>query len=540
MNRNELIVKSRIMLVSLLMLTLSFQSCDYSYLDGIEDIQEYTYSPVFALPLINSQLKINDLIDLNELSLIETDEENLITLVYRGNAFSVSANEVFTISDHTRDAIFDNIALSGSGTTTLPPRVTPFLLNFERNEIIDSISFLSGYINVSAQAAELVADGYTLEAVFRIPGSSDASGNPLQGVVNLNTPGQIDLSGAGIKLSNEANFFQLEYTITISGGGTPTNSPYTITFSQNMVDLQYDVVQGYIDQIDFLVGSSRIPVDIFNNINLGSIVFANPSIDFTIINSFGMPIDLYVADMYATTTNDEILNIDGEAIDNPWRIKYPAKPGDTPSLTNQLVDNSNTNLFEVMGKTPRDVFFNLWGITNPEATVDRKYWVKHDSKIDIDAEVRLPLWGRINFFSVEDTLGITLDDIPEELEWLEVKMNLSNGFPLGIVLDLILLDEQGFVTDTLFKGQNSIAPAAVSSSTGYVEVPVVTSVLELLNQERIRKFRESDRIAYKARFETYDSENNTNVKILDTYGFGLELGIRAKGKTVVKPGNSND
>jgi hypothetical protein len=539
MSTRKIIEKLKVMILAIVMLSWPFQSCDHSYIAGIEDIQDYTYSPVVALPLVNSQLKIDDLIDLNEISLLEIDEENLITLVYRGNAFSVSAYDVFSIPDHARDVSFENLVPTGSGSTTFPPHETPFLLNFDNNEVIDSVGFLSGYISIAAQADALLQDGYSLEATFSIPNGFDADGNPLQGMVNLSNPGQIDLAGASIKFSNEANSFNIEYTITISGDGTPANSPYTVTFSQNLVDVQYDVVQGYIDQIDFQVGSSRIPVDIFSNINLGNIMFANPSIDFIINNSFGMPVDLYVAALQATLSDDEIKLIDGEVITNPWRINYPSRPQDDAATTTQLIDSTNTNLFDVISQSPKEFFYNLRGITNPDATVDRKYWIKHNSEIDIDAEVRLPLWGRINFFSVEDTLGITLDGIPEEIEWLEVKMNLSNGFPLGVELDLILLDDQDMVLDTLFKNNKWIAPAATNLTTSYVEVPVITSVLEMLDKNTIELFQQTSKIVYKARFETYDSENNTNVKILDTYGFGLELGIRAKGKTIIKPGESN-
>jgi hypothetical protein len=512
---------------------LVFFSCDYSYLDGLSTIEDYTYDPVVAVPLVSSAININDLIDLNDINLIEVDEENLITLVYRGEIFSIDASSIFTVPDQLHNISFENIPVPENGLDTIISH--PFLLTFTNSEIITYISFLSGQFSVSAESDLMAQDGYTLDANFRIINSFDSNGNPIQGSVSLDSPANIDLTGSTINMGEAANFFLVEYTLSISGNGTPTNAPYTVNFNQSVNNIQYDLLKGYIDQISFPIGSTTVPVDIFTNANIGDVVFENPSIDFAITNSFGTPIDVIIDQFYAVGLDNEIINVTGTGIDTPWRINYPSEPEMDAVVTYKTINNQNSNLFQITQQTPKEIFYDVNGLTNPDGVVQALNWVKHDSNMTIDIDFNLPLWGRIENYSMQDTLGIGIDTIPEEIEWLEAKLILSNGFPIDLDINLLLMDENNIVIDTLFKDYDLlVAGGNVNPSTGLVTDPTSSQIIEFVDEATIQNLLLTEKVIVDARLKTQGSENETSVKILDSYELGVDLGIRAKARSVIE------
>jgi hypothetical protein len=515
--------------------SIMLSSCDYSYLDGIEDIKDYTYSPVFALPLVSSSISMNDIMDVGDLSFIELDADKLITLVYKGQIFSVDAKNIFTLKDQYQEISFTGITPAGSGNTTLPPKEFVFLLSFESNEIITWVSFLDGLFNVTAQADMLVQDGYSLNASFRILNSFKANGQPIGGNVSLNQPASIGLAGSRIELGNEANFILVEYTLTISGNGTPTNAPYTVNFMQSFTNLRYDLLQGYIDMIDFPIGNAVIPISIFKNTSMGSVEFVSPRIDITFNNSFGLPIDINILDFSGTTADNRTINITGAATANPWRVGYAATPAIAADTSGVFVDKTNSNLFEITSQAPKDIYLNVRGLTNPDATISTKNWLKHNSNLNIDVEIRLPLHGQINYFNIQDTVKLAIDSIPDELEWIELKMIVSNGFPISTTLKILMIDDAGSVIDTLFKKHPKLMEAApVNPSTGIAGTPAITTIIEMIDGVTAENFKKASNLIIDATLESYNHQNNTPVKILDNYRLGIDIGLRAKGKKVIE------
>ncbi len=523
-----------------LLLTIVFAGCDYSYIDGIEQIEEYTYKPVFAVPLIDSKIGIGDLIDLDDLSVIEVDQNELISLVYAGNIFSAKASEIFTVPKQDQIITINNIIPAGSGSTTLPPQLYVYKIAFEGEEILSFISFLAANLNIVALAPQLVADGYRVSASFRIPGSTSPGGGPITGVVTTGSPTNINLAGCSIETGNLGNFFNIEYTITVSGNGTPTNAPYTLRLDHSVTNIRYNLFRGYIDKINFPIGETDVPLTVFQNISDGKIVFNEPSINFDITNTFGLPIDISQNDFYATMSNDSRVPITGSGVDRPWPLQYPVNPTDAGVVTRQRLTNQNTNLFSVTGQAPREIHYNLRGLTNPGTFTQANNWVKHDSEVSIKMEVRLPLHGRIDFLNFKDTFEIDSDFLPEEIDWLEMRLRFENGFPLGVELKLVLYNELNQPIDTLFSKYNPfMKPATVNALTGLVTQPSITEIKEMVDQQTAQNLKKASKIMAHYTLKTSQSQDQVAVKILESYKLGLGIGVRIKGKAVINSLSGN-
>ncbi len=521
--KNYLLAIAFIIVTPLLMIT----SCDYDYIHGLGELESPSIGPVFAVPLLNSTLKVHNIINEDETTSIKVDEEGLVTIIYSGEVFSLPASSIFQVEDQYQTISYSNIHPGSGGPVQLPPKL--FLVTFENSEILTYISFLQGTFNVMVDAPELLADGYQLEASFRILNSFDSNNQPFSGQVSLDQPSQTDLAGGRIEFDNEANFFMVEYTITISGNGNPDNAPYTLNFINTMEDIRFDLAKGYIDQINFPIGNITIPINFFKNAKVGSVLFEDPSIDFTMLNSFGAEIDVNIIEFYATTINDETIVIHGDGVDSPWRAASPDSHEEPKEKSIVVLDPDNTNLFEITEQSPVELYYNVRGLTNPDGTMLATNWIKHDSNLSINMEMNLPLWGRIDYLLMQDTTTMALGNMPDELEWIELKMNIANGFPLDLFLNVILLDDNNQHLDTLFNALPRLFKAAeVDPATSIVTEPGQSTLIELIDDAKTRNLRKATKLVIEASLNTYNPESGITVKILDSYELGLELGLRAK------------
>jgi hypothetical protein len=303
--------------------------------------------------------------------------------------------------------------------------------------------------------------------------------------------------------------------------------------------MKYDLIKGYIGQLDFPIGNATIPISIFNNSYSGSIAFENPHIEISVSNSFGLPVELRVVDLYGIKAAGETVPITGPAVESPWNVMFPGSPEQQSQLSQRIISNEGSNLYQVTQQSPREVYIDLKGLTHPGGFQAADTWIRHNSNLQIDVDIRLPLDGKVNHFNIRDTLSLNVDSIPHNLEWLELKMNLYNGFPVGAQLEVYMLNAAGMIMDTLFKHQPVyIEPAGVHEDTGLVSYSAVNVIVEMLDEKTLEMLRNSSALIFNATLNTYDHQNNKAVKILNTYQLNVQMGIRAKTRKTIRFGNN--
>jgi hypothetical protein len=509
---------------------LIFKSCDYSYLDAIDNMDDYTYDATFAIPLIDSRLSINDILDPEGIGAIETDDENLIWLVYKGRVFSIPAEEIFPFPDQIQSF---SVEIDPSSKSEIVVEQS-FLLLFSEDQYIEYILFRRGEFNVRIENTEqLIADGYDISAQFEIFNSETENGDPVGGTVTPNQNTSIDLMGSSIDLGNNANLFLVKFTITVTGNGNPANAPYNIDFFQSLENIKYQSIYGFIGDITFPVGNTDVEINIFNNANIADIFFENPIIEIITSSSIGTPMELTFNEFYASNRDNETITIENETITG-WSINMPESLGETAVTTLEL-NRSNTNIDEIMTIRPTTIHYDVTGTTNP-AKDQSPNFINYDSNMSIDVEVNLPLFGRVDFFELQDTISNTLEDLPQDarIEWLELKIQIDNGFPLAASIDVFFLDENLQVFDRLFSEPtplNVIESAPTDPLTNIVTQPTSKESLIYLDENKIESMKNAERLLLNVQFNTYNQDTGESVKILDDYEMGILIGVRVKLKT---------
>jgi hypothetical protein len=519
------------LVILFLIIGFLFGSCDHSYIDGLENIKEYTYSPVFAIPLINSSLAIDDIIDIENYDAIYIDEENLIWLVYKGRVLTVPANELFMIGNQSSVLSFEFNPGKSEHTQVIEHE---FKFEPVNDEVLQSIKFLSGLFNIELDAPELQANGYAISNSFEILNSVGSSNNePITGLVTPNEETQVNISGSTINFEYPDNFFTVRHTITITGEGNPAGAPYDVTVRQSVTNTRYEIVKGMMGTVAFPIGGTTVEMGLFENFDLENVFFEAPRVDVYAFNSFGSPIDLVFTDFFASNSSGQKVNLSGPGFQNPWRINTAVTEGEKSTTTAKL-DRANSNMDDIAAIGPNEYFYSVYGVTNPDGP--EMNFIRHDSSLNVDVEIFLPFWGRIQKLEVEELLENPMDSIPEEIDWIELNLNITNGFPLDAFIQIYFADEKEVKTDSLFANldhTNFIKAAPVDGASGIVNTPEHKNTKIMIDQSKIVSLSNSPNLIIKTNLITYNQQVPQSVKILDNYRLDLQLGVRVKPKVIV-------
>jgi hypothetical protein len=203
------------------------------------------------------------------------------------------------------------------------------------------------------------------------------------------------------------------------------------------------------------------------------------------------------------------------------------------STTTAKLDRANSNMEDIAAIGPNEYFYSVYGVTNPDGP--ELNFIRHDSSLNVDVEIFLPFWGRIQKLEVEELLENPMDSIPEEIDWVELNLNITNGFPLDAFIQIYFADEKEVKTDSLFTNldHTNFIKAASVGATGIVSTPEHKNTKVMIEHNKIGSLSNSPNLIIKTNLITYNQQVPQSVKILDNYRIDLQVGVRVKLKVVV-------
>lgn len=487
-------------------------SCNLPQTDGL---LEETKNAVWALPIINDEIKLQDILSNSDNSntKVYSDEEGKITISYEGEVLREDASIVFPpifglgyIS--LSDTIFQ-LDLSQGGT---------------ENEI-DSAVFLQDKLhfkfvssseeplNVKAYIDEFVKDGEKLSQSVFFPGSPD--GSPVE-IIGEN----IDLNGYSL-IGNE-NKITFHYEAIKENGEKVKIDQVAVNFNV----LVFKFLQGYFPKKVRPVAGSIIPVNLYKQWLSGTMDFVDPKVSLDVENSFGFAVGADFNKMSLTTISGEEYDLEGEIIDNGIIFNYPEydEIGEIKTTSFQFnKDNSNIDL--IFEDRVAEFGYDIDAIANP---MDDKDFIGHmtnESFYAVQLSVDVPLHLAINNLQLVDTLDFSLDLENELIDSIELKLILANNFPLDISTQLYLLDENNIVLDSIFQeGMITLEGGTYSGSSMLINVEDQVFFISF-PKEKISNLLNAKRLLAKPIFNsTPDGEQH--IWIYDTYGLKIKMGAK--------------
>lgn len=490
-----------------LFLCLFLSSCVQKYKDvdtfELEDGQQN-----FAIPLINTTISIEDAINDLDHSYLNIDDENFITIVYFDSIESLKANEIVTLPDFTIPA-FDTVTIIPIDNNLLP--IDLDLIKFKAGEI--QISFESAHnedLDIEFQINNLTKDG----SVFTFQKHLNAAGSP-PFVVNEN------VALEDYDLDFQSNQFVISYSSKNNmGEHRPLNN--IIFLFQN---LDFKFVQGYFGQHIFDLALDTLVIDLFDQSISGSIEIEDAKLRLIATNSIGIPSKITSDFFEAESPTQGVINFTS-TLDQGVDIEYPTlNEIGTAKTTTISFENSNSNLSTLINSNPSELRYQLAAFINPDDDPNQRGFLQDDSELKLNLEVEVPLWIKVNEFTLEDTVEFDLDII-DKIKEAEFKLRIDNGLPVSVEIQLFFQNSSGEIIDSLFSLESNLFEAGMMDNDGRVIASTLGEQIVNFPSERISRLTDATNIIVRGLLSTAEI-NGVGSKFYTDYEITFQLGIKA-------------
>lgn len=486
----------------------------------LEDIEGVDYDAEYALPLVNTSLSIQDLLEnFGDNSTLTVDADGLIRFRYSGDVLTKTANEVFAAINQT---LTQTGGIPITGRRQALPFTAPGGLVFDRMDLkAGTLIYLltnrhNRPVSITMSMPTVVKNGQPLRVQHNLNAYSGTGDAP--SITNLFLP--INLSGYTITPENDSIY--IEYLAIDNLGDTiPPSSPSLITIS----NLAFSYTEGYLGQQSYEGGRDTIYIDFFREWFRGDVYFEDPVITFNFQNSFGIPTRSVINVFDVFTVRNEVLPLQSPFITNGIDFPYPGINEVGQVKEAQFVFNKdNSNIREVLGAGPVAIDYDVNAFTNPEQITEIRGFVTDSSFYKVRVDVDLPLYGLATNFAVRDTYALNLTDY-DAVSHAEFKLVGDNGMPLSVNVQGYFLDENGIVLDSLItNGADRIMQGAPVNAQGLPTQTQRTITYIDFPAERFARIGQARQLALISLFST-TTDGQQSVKIKNNQQFRIQLGV---------------
>lgn len=430
----------------------------------------------------------------------------------------------------------DDLAVEGiiSGDTLIDSSITQSI-DLGADLTVSTVVLDSGVFSYSISSS-LPTD---IDILLSIPDLVDSTGEIFQTVIGLDymnlTPvtqaEDIDLSNYSLTImqpGDTAGRIAVNYAAVIGEDTMRIGNTAAFSFGASISGIKVKEARGDFGQLAIDVIDSSITFDIYNQQFSGRIIFSEPSLKVIFSNSFGLPVGINF-DMvgYNTQTGDSV-EIGDFSADN-LIIDAPIISGETVSDT-FTIDETN-GLSDLFALPPNGIDLSLGVITNPDSTIEATNFITDSSSISAKVDVEIPFTGRIEEFVLTDTLEFSIDStIDVEKSSLTLVSEISNGFPLGVGMQIVFLDENGTELARLFdldaEADTLFSPGIINSE-GRVVAESISNRSIVLTGSKASILDQTTHLAITGKLRSSDADQGRNFKLYSDYGFGIKLGLIA-------------
>lgn len=534
----------RVLLATYVLLYLS--SCTEDYLK-FDEIKTDDWRPELALPLVNSNLSIEDIV-------LKEDQNNIVQkdpttgvlqVVYDGRVFTTQGADIIDLPIQSFEQSYSSpkpLPPTG-GDTTLSEN---FIFTFNNNGTeleIDSMLMKAGDLVLTIENTF----EHDVTVVAKYPSIVDSRGNSLEVTYDLNQAAggvvsrsevtdlkdyTIDMTNGGTTLNQIPVNFEITFNL-ISGNSSTSNDG--LRFVLRMRNLEFKRFNGYVGNIDLNLDSNAINIGLFKNFNNGTFFLSNPFMEVTVSNSFGMPSLLNFQNLLAYNPDNtpSTLNIVIPANSNPLALNFPVKDGNRK--TSFEMDKNNSNIPAVVNHFVREIAYKATANLNPNGKTANRNFVTDTSKIGLDVFLKLPFEGAASGFTLNDTIDLGFENT-DDLESGILRINTTNGFPISTTFQVIFTDENYNAIDSLFMDDPNtpgndlfVIPSSNTDNNGKTVSNSVSNIDVPVNTQRLQNIANGKYAIIRAELNAGDPNSNPRqtIQFLDSYRLSIFIGLKA-------------
>ena len=508
--------------------------------EDFEDLEFENWKPITAIPLVSAEISVDDVLtEFNHPEEVLILENGLIALNYKGELFSFSAESIIAVpnqvfSESLALGTTEAMILDNTGTVTPPAFNYPVNLALSPSDImVSEIEFLSGDLEISLTREQDEGVSVTISINELVDGdgqvaSFDFSGS---GAVGIAETVSVDLTGYTLNplmdFSNQINL-SASTTFTNNEMNTAMAGDF-ISLDMEFSNLQFEYIIGDFGNLSISAATDSIEVNLFQNIQGGTFALSEAIFDLTVTNSFGFPADIELGEVVSVNENT---GVETPLLLEDISLQGQEDLGGDPEIGVFSFNNDNSNVTSLFEPAPLLVVFNTTAEANPDGPppLDDLNFITNESGFDVNIDLILPLEGYAMNVLVSDTVALSISfEQYEEIDSIEFKLQMDNGFPADISFQALFLDSNMVVTDSLFIDQTLIMESALTDADGNVTSPSNTINFILLEGDRAENIKNTDLVLFTAVFNTPGSENQEIIRIRETHGVDIKLGAKIFG-----------
>lgn len=524
--------------ISVLSVIIFLSGCIEKELD-FDSIKTQNWNAEWAIPLINSQLNLEDLVK-DSSGIIHEGEDGLMMLIFENqDRISFDASDLGFIPDHqkllTESFIIPDIL---PGETVQVPVV--FLTTIETDEPgvrLDSCIMKAGsyefilktdlnkddaYVDITIPNLLITNTLIPLNFTFDISNSGG-------GEITKDT--LIDLNGYTLVFDESigpANQLVINAVVHATGDANINNSPYFLKLENYFTNMDYGKSFGYFGQ-PVITMKDTISMNMFSINEQGNFTFGPGSINLRInvSNSFGIPVMLDITDFtayhYGATTDSVDIYLFGEGNPSTFDIDYPLVDALGQSVMTEI-NTENSNINEAVEISAGEINITVDGHLNPSGDTTINNFALDTSGVMAEFAVDIGLFGSVSGFKVVDTVDFSIGSV-DDINSLLIVLDAENWYPLSAELQLDFVDSIYQVVHTLLTPGDIILEAApVGDPPEYrVTEPISKLTNVIMTHEDILELKEARKILITGLLSTTDEEL---VKIYMDYYINMKIGVK--------------
>jgi hypothetical protein len=574
MKNNNHLRLGAFLLLSLSLIAVAFVSCTKNYyelyeMENGEGLSDYIKIEDWesVVPLAYGSLSLKDIMNqfddegkVNEYTDPGSDQ-NLLFLSFTQDVRSEAVDQFIEIDNE----VYNN-TINGSELPAGPPLTIrkPFnfnIVSFDKPRAIDKIKIKSGSLNINISST--FPSSGTIRFIPHIKTVDDNFAPYISKTYNIDNSGSwsvsdnIDITDHYVFTRNspslDSTYFVLEGELTLDGPG-PFNAGHELTITTTLNNIEYSAIWGYFGN-DTIINfqPDKIPIDLISDNDPWH--FADPQISIQVNNSMGVPIrmkaqDVFVEAMNLSPTMEQLFfnGSDTFYLDVPYPHKYGKDTVFNKPLTDEIdYIKGSPGFVYVMNNDPKSMEYTTFAETNPNKVVDINQWLADTSSVDIRVLLDLPLYGLTKAWTITDTMPLSFGGDNSEtyadfVEELVLRLDFTNGLPMDVSIQGIMIDSLGNEIDSLFdSGEEIIAPTAktikddrvVEPNAYRTDVPTQKITNIVLQGDKIKNFFKMSELVFKISSTSWESQNNKYIRIysFNTLDIKLAAKIRISGTT---------
>jgi hypothetical protein len=403
------------------------------------------------------------------------------------------------------------------------------------------------HISISNSVPQPLYLQYTLVGAF------NKLGQPLTEYTTVSAAGPLgpgvvdtllDITGYSINLTgkNGNNFNTYTQQVITNLDSTGQTQHITLADSLNvkyeLENIKPNYIKGYLgkDTVTNVDSSAFSFLSIFKS---GSLNLQSVNMNFSVSNDIGEGGQIKINSLSAYSPVNGTKTLSSTLLNQPLNIKPATDFPLTPAVTTYSLNNSNSNIKDLIGILPNQLNYNISVRTNVNGNNNQyREFAYLQSGLTVSLDAKIPLSLIANNLVLMDTIGFNLANTNTNINGISdgvINVIAENGYPIGAVLTVIVYDGNWNPLDTL--AFDKTITAGATDVNCKVNQPAQSVLQEYVDEARMNKLKQGQHAVVTANFSTVGGNpacNGQHLKIYSNYTIGITLSAKFNYKVNTK------